>query len=103
MSIDLNSMSRDELLALKGEVDKALKSLEARRKAEALKAAQDAAKEFGFSLAELTDGSKTGGKKAAPKYANPADPSQTWTGRGRQPVWFREAVENGAKPEDFAI
>ena len=103
MSIDLNSMSRDELLALKGEVDKALKSLEARRKAEALKAAQDAAKEFGFSLAELTDGSKTGGKKAAPKYANPADPSQTWSGRGRQPVWFREAVENGAKPEDFAI
>lgn len=103
MSIDLNSMSRDELLTLKGEVDKALKSLEARRKAEALKAAQDAAKEFGFSLAELTDGSKTGGKKAAPKYANPADPSQTWSGRGRQPVWFREAVENGAKPEDFAI
>lgn len=103
MGLDLNSMSRDELLALKGEVEKALKSLDTRRKADALKAAQYAAKEFGFSLAELTEGGKTGGRKAAPKYANPADPSQTWSGRGRQPIWFREAVENGAKPKDFAI
>ena len=103
MSIDLNSMSKDELLALRGEVDKALKSIDARRKAEALKAAQDAAKEFGFSLAELTEGGKATGRKAAPKYANPADASQTWSGRGRQPIWFREAVENGAKPEDFSI
>jgi len=79
MSLDLNAMSKDELLSLKGEVEKALKSLDARRKAEALKAAQDAAKEYGFSLAELTEGGKSSGKKAAPKFANPADPSQTWS------------------------
>lgn len=103
MSLDLNSMSRDELLALKGEVEKALKSLDTRRKAEALKAAQDAAKEYGFSLAELTEGGKAGGRKAAPKYANPADPSQTWSGRGRQPVWFREALAGGASEKDLAI
>ena len=103
MSLDLNSMSKDELLALKGEVEKALKSIDARRKAEALKAAQDAAKEYGFSLAELTEGGKTSGRKAAPKYANPADASQTWSGRGRQPVWYRDAIANGASEDDLAI
>lgn len=103
MSLDLNSMSREELTALKGEVEKALKSLDTRRKAEALKAAQDAAREFGFSLADLTESGKPSGRKAAPKYANPSDPAQTWSGRGRQPVWFREAIAAGAKPEDFAI
>ena len=39
MSLDLNSMSKDDLIALRGEVDKAIKTLNDRRKAEALKAA----------------------------------------------------------------
>ena len=29
------------------------------------------------------------GKKVAPKYRNPADPQQTWTGRGVAPVGFK--------------
>ncbi len=41
--------------------------------------------------------------KVAPKYQNPADPKQTWTGRGRQPVWVREYIENGGKLEDLLI
>lgn len=102
MSLDLNSMNKDELLALRGEVDKALKSLDARRKADALKAVQDAAKEHGFTLAELTGDAKPA-KKVAAKYANPADSSQTWSGRGRQPVWFREALASGKSEEDLAL
>lgn len=102
MSLDLNAMSKDELVALRGEVDKALKSIDSRRKAEALKAAQDAAREHGFTLAELTEGTKTT-KKVAAKYANPADASQTWSGRGRQPIWFRDAIANGASEDELAI
>jgi DNA-binding protein H-NS len=37
------------------------------------------------------------------KYRNPADPSQTWTGRGKQPNWLREALGKGARKEDFAV
>ena len=45
----------------------------------------------GFSVAELFGG--RGGKrgKSAPKYRNPKDPSQTWTGRGRRPLWLAKA------------
>ncbi len=29
------------------------------------------------------------GKKVAPKYLNPANPEQTWTGRGVSPAWVQ--------------
>ena len=31
----------------------------------------------------------TAGRKVAPKYRDPANPAQTWTGRGRTPVWVQ--------------
>ena len=35
-------------------------------------------------------GSKLAGRKIAPKYRNPKDKEQTWTGRGRMPLWAAE-------------
>jgi DNA-binding protein H-NS len=43
------------------------------------------------------------GRKVAPKYRNPADPSQTWAGRGAQPRWFREALAAGSVADDLLI
>ena len=34
--------------------------------------------------------SKLAGRKIAPKYRNPKDKAQTWTGRGRMPLWAAE-------------
>ena len=31
--------------------------------------------------------SKLAGKKVAPKYRNPANAQETWTGRGKAPTW----------------
>ena len=53
MAIDLDKMSKEELTALIKDAEKALKTLETRRLAEAKKAAESAAKEYGFSLDEL--------------------------------------------------
>jgi DNA-binding protein H-NS len=39
----------------------------------------------------------------APKYRNPNDPSQTWAGRGLQPLWLRDAIESGKKLDSFLI
>ncbi len=47
--------------------------------------------------------SKRAGVKVAPKYRNPANPKETWTGRGRQPRWMAAQVKAGKKPEDFLI
>lgn len=102
MSLDLESMSRDELKKLIVDAQKALKTVDTRRRSEAKRAAEQAAKEYGFSLEEILN---AGGKstKGTPKYANPADPSQTWTGRGRKPNWVIEAIEAGKSIDDMAI
>ena len=36
------------------------------------------------------------GKKVAPKYRNPANPAQTWTGRGVSPTWVQELKAVGS-------
>ena len=102
MSIDLETLSRDELQKLIQNAQKALKTVDDRRKAEAKRAAELAAKEFGFTLDDVMS---AGGKssKGAPKYANPTDPSQTWTGRGRKPNWLIEALDAGKSLEDLAL
>ncbi|MCP1291803.1 MULTISPECIES: H-NS family nucleoid-associated regulatory protein [Chromobacterium] len=38
-----------------------------------------------------------------PKYQNPAMPHQTWSGRGRPPVWLVEAEARGEDRERFVI
>ena len=102
MQLDLESMSRDELKSLISDAQKALKTVDARRRAEAKRAAERAAKEFGFSLDEVL-GAGGKGSKGAPKYATPADPSQTWTGRGRKPNWVLDALNQGKSLEDMAL
>ena len=104
--IDLESMDRKELETLISDARKALETLEARKKLEAKRAAEDTLKAYGFSLNDIVDDKTAPGKKAtrgAPKYAHPEDPTLTWTGRGRKPKWIVEALEAGKSIDDFAI
>jgi DNA-binding protein H-NS len=41
--------------------------------------------------------------KVAPKFRNPDEPSQTWTGRGKQPRWLAAQLRSGRRIEDFRI
>lgn len=121
MSFNLDELSVDELEKL---IKQAEKKLEKKRM-DAVKTAQaeiqKIAKDLGLSVDDLLQEKKARGKKAGAarkatrkkkatvrkpakiKYRNPADSSQTWTGRGKRPVWLRDALENGAKLEDFEI
>ncbi len=106
MTINLKSMSRKELLKLKGDVKKALHDAEVNARREARKAAEKAVAEFGYSLSEISgDGPSAKRKKpAAPaKYRNPENPEQTWTGRGRRPGWMNAAVAAGIDPATMEI
>jgi DNA-binding protein H-NS len=38
-----------------------------------------------------------------PKYRNPAEPSETWAGRGKQPRWLAAQLKSGKKIDDFRI
>jgi DNA-binding protein H-NS len=41
--------------------------------------------------------------KVHPKYFNPEEPSQTWSGRGLRPRWFAAQLETGRKVDDLLM
>ena len=68
----------------------------------------------GFSVAEiLAVATPLKGRKArgsddarahvAPKYRNPENPTETWTGRGRQPKWIGAKIAAGTTLESMRI
>lgn len=117
MKVDMSNMTAAQLKKLIADAEKALAKIDKKRKAEAKKAAEKAAKQMGYSLSELVDAaepakSKPGRKprgtapkktKGVPKYAHPENPSITWTGQGRKPNWINEGLAAGKTLEDFAI
>lgn len=102
--VDLNSLSLKELKDLQAQVTRAIASFEERKKLETLAKLRELARAEGFSFEELT--SMTATRKRAPStttYANPADPTDTWSGRGRKPRWFIEAIAAGKRREDLLV
>lgn len=105
MAKALEKMSLAELQAHQREVEATIKGYEKQRRADCLAELRAVAKKHGFALDEFTGGkaSVKSGPKGVAKYANPADATQTWTGRGRQPNWIKSALAAGKSMEDFAI
>jgi DNA-binding protein H-NS len=102
--INLNGLTLEELKSLQMQVGKAIATFEERKMAEALAEVEAKAKELGYTLAELT-GKKMPKKRspAEPKYANPANKAEVWSGRGRKPGWYIAALDRGLQPADLAI
>jgi DNA-binding protein H-NS len=103
--INLDTFSLSELKSLQKEVAKAIDEFSSRKKLEAMVALEERANELGFSLAELTGAKKTRKSSASvgAKYRHPESAAITWSGRGRQPGWFKDAVQAGKKPESMAV
>jgi len=62
----------------------------------------------GFEVAEVFGRVKTVGKSKAnavtvkkAKFRDQADPSRTWSGHGRAPQWYKDALASGATPESM--
>jgi DNA-binding protein H-NS len=101
--INLDKLSYRELVDLEADVAKAIAVKKDTEKAEMKAKLIALANEAGFSMDDLL-GTKRGKKGAVTiaKYRNPADASQTWTGRGRKPNWLVEALAAGKKLDSFA-
>jgi DNA-binding protein H-NS len=87
----LEKMPLKELTTLQIRISQAIaeKRIEERREVKAKM--EELAQASGFSVAELFGGRGAKRGKVAPKYRNPKDASQTWTGRGRRPLWMAKA------------
>ena len=124
MSMNIEGLSAQQLSDLIARANKRKKVLAKRKPANQVKAAvAKVLKASGWSFEELYGtGGATAAKapsakparaakatrdrslgKVAPKYRNPANPQETWTGRGRQPRWLAGETAAGKKLEDFLI
>ena len=101
---NLESLSLKELKQLQKDVDAAITEFKDRERKKALAEVEAFAKERGLTASDLSElTSKRTRKSAAPKYANPADETQTWTGRGRRPRWIEAALAEGKSLDDMAL
>lgn len=101
--MNLEEMSLDELKELRKEVTAAIDGYEIRKRNEALAAVEATARSMGYSISQLL-GEAAGGKQiSVPKYRHPADETLTWSGRGRQPAWLKQALEEGHVLDDLLI
>ncbi len=100
---DLETMSLDDLKKLSRDVERAIASFEDRKRREARKAMEKVAREFGLSVEEVVGTQKAAARssKSPVKFRNPANPSETWSGRGRQPGWYKDAIGKGKSPDSM--
>lgn len=107
MPIDLKDLNASELDLLVQEIEARKAEIAKTAKANALAEILEVLKKYALTVEDILPLlQKKSGKpvsKAAAKYANPDDPAQTWTGRGRKPAWLHEAIEAGKSIEDLEI
>jgi DNA-binding protein H-NS len=105
-NINLSSMSVSELQDLIKQAGAEIANKEKLKIKEARDKISAIASEYGVMLDEILKvPSKVKGAraKAAPKYRNPKNASQTWAGRGRKPAWLEAELKKGAKVDSFLI
>jgi DNA-binding protein H-NS len=108
---DLESKTDEELRALQERITELLDERVRSRFAEYRRIARDAGYEV--TLTKIgEEGRRRRGRRSgrddrrseiAPKYRNPENPSETWTGRGREPKWLQHQIASGKSKDDFLI
>lgn len=108
MATNYQKMNYEELKAHRDQIDALMQQKLEETKAELRSEFLERAQKFGLALSDIvgeTRKARTVKNKSdrAPKYANPSNPSETWSGRGgqkRAPAWVQEHLKRG-KLEDL--
>lgn len=115
MTIDLDTLDLRQLDRLVRAAERRLQVLANRRPPAVVRQALiDLAASYGYSIdavfgpeAAPATGRKPARKRArvkvAPKYRDPDNRRNTWSGRGRMPRWLAERVKRGHSAADFLI
>jgi DNA-binding protein H-NS len=118
--MELSKLSVTELKKLKTRVDNELNKRDDSTRKALLKKIQKLTAEAGMTISDVlgnkpaaaakapraSTAKKTGRGvkgKVAPKYRDPANPANLWTGRGRKPQWVLDQLNSGKTLADLAI
>ena len=100
----LDGLTVQELDALIAKAHLVRQETRERRRGELKGEIEGKLKAEGFTALEVL-GAKLR-EKSAPlpaKYADPSDPSQTWSGKGRMPGWLQAKIDSGTTLQAFLI
>ncbi len=104
--IDITKLGLEQLHALVTAARARIEELEEKKRKQALAKVQAAAEAVGMSPAELLKHfgvAKPAKKPVKPKYRNPDNAEETWTGRGRKPEWVASWIKDGKELAELAI
>jgi DNA-binding protein H-NS len=101
--INVDAMSLKELVALEAKLRVAIEDARLRAKAEVKAKMAELAQQHGFSVGELFGSRGRHKTIGAPKFANPDNRAETWTGRGRPPLWFIAQMKKGKNRDELTI
>jgi DNA-binding protein H-NS len=103
--VNIDKLTYAELSELRDEIDAAMEIRHEEERQAIAEQIEELAYSAGFSSAKEVLGIRATRKSYSvkPKYRNPWNPSETWTGRGRKPRWVVEALGEGHEMEEFLI
>ncbi|MBV1775734.1 H-NS histone family protein [Burkholderiaceae bacterium DAT-1] len=105
--IDFSAFTLPQLAQLQKDLEREVERRKVEDRKQTLAELQRLAAERGFTLADLVTetSAKRGSKRGtvAAQFRNPANPEQTWTGRGRKPQWVADHLENGGSIDTLRI
>ena len=103
MTIDLKSLSRNQLIDLIKTAEQRRLEVEQENRLKVREEILMILRTEGYTLEELFNTPRKTRRPATPKYRNPDDYSQVWSGRGKHPKWFQAALQSGKKEHDLRI
>jgi DNA-binding protein H-NS len=102
---ELHLMTTDQLWALHEAIVERLTVRITAEKSELEKRLQQLSK--GSQVPSVGSPSRPRGRRpyprVLPKYRNPAEPSESWSGRGKKPRWLLAQLDSGHTIEEFEI
>ena len=108
MAINLETLSPAELKTLIANAQSQMQAAHANHVKEVREKIERLLKSNSLTLADVyptrsIKGAKGPKSVVAPKYRNPANATQTWSGRGKRPLWFVQALKKRGTTVDSLL
>lgn len=105
MQTNFNKLSETDLADVIAKAEKELQTRKDKKRKEIIGEIKQLAASIGINVDISEQGRRSSrkGQKVPPKYRNPENPMQQWSGRGMKPNWLRAQIEKGQKIEEFEI
>jgi len=84
----LDTLTLKELIKIEEELPAAIAAKKAAESEKVKAILMETVSKAGFTMADIFGDAKTRKSPVLPKYRNPKAPTQTWSGRGRAPLWM---------------